>query len=116
MVQALRTEAAILNGASQSGIVDCSWGMIAAIHIPDSWTAANITFLVAESADGDFSAAYDSDGNELTVTVGGADRTILIAPQAFAGARFLKLRSGTAAAAVNQGADRTLILTMVPYT
>lgn len=107
------TTATIANGASLSGAIDLSAGRLARIAIPASWTTANLTFQT--SADNvTFNDLYDSYGTEYTATVGGASRAIIIPLADFIGVRYLKIRSGTTGTPVNQGADRTLTLVLVP--
>jgi hypothetical protein len=77
-----------------------------AIVMPAAWTAASITFQA--SVDGaTFYDVYDTDGTEYTATVG-ASQYVALNPEKFFGAIYLKVRSGTTSAAVNQGAERTI--------
>lgn len=110
--QVVTTTATIANGASLSGAIDLSTGKLARIAMPASWTAANLTFQA--SYDGaTYNDLYDQNGTEYTVTAA-ASRSILVPFADFIGIRYLKIRSGTSGAAVNQGADRTLNLVLVP--
>jgi hypothetical protein len=102
-------EAKIANGTSLSGVVVLRDYLLAAIIIPASWTAANLTFQAAEKEDGTFSDVYDSAGVEKVVTAA-AGHAIILNPADFAGFGFIKIRSGASAAPVNQGADRNLKL------
>lgn len=107
------TNTKIASGASQSGVVDLIGFLLAGIQMPTTWTAADITFLA--SLDGvTYQPVYNTDGDEYTIASAAAQasRFIAIDPRDFAGVRYLKIRSGTAAAAVNQGADRTLGLAL----
>lgn len=101
----------IANGASLSSEVDLGGYALTAIQMPTAWTAASLTFQAATASGGTFQDVYDDLGNEITVQAA-ASRCIGI--DAVAGAlaplRFIKIRSGTSATPVNQGADRTLIL------
>lgn len=100
----------IANGQSLSPAFSLGGSMPAAILMPAAWTAAALTMQV--SFDGTtFVDVYDDSGNELSVTTD-ANRLVLFdnLAQLMAlglGAQF-KLRSGTSAAPVNQGAARTL--------
>ena len=77
-----------------------------AILMPSAWTTAGLTFQV--SVDGTtFFNLYDDSGAEVSVSTA-ANRAVYIPAAYFWGMRFLKVRSGTAAAPVNQGAARTL--------
>lgn len=107
------TGAKILSGASLSGSIDLIGFLLAGIQMPTGWTAASITFQA--SVDGTtFQDVYDTEGNEYTIASAGAaaSRFIALDPRDFAGVRFLKIRSGSSAAAVNQGADRTFGLAL----
>lgn len=106
----------IANGASLSGNITSSlWPqeglgnlIVYAIDMPAAWTAANITLQIA-SADGTFRDVYDSSGNEITITAA-ASRRIVVPPNTYISGGAMRLRSGTAAAPVNQGADRTILV------
>jgi hypothetical protein len=100
------TTVTIANGASQSSEIALGENSLVAIIIPAGWTAADITAL--GSADGDtYYDLYDTDGNEVTVQAD-ESRSIVLDPAEWTGLKFIKLRSGTTALAVNQGAARTL--------
>lgn len=110
----MRTEvggATIANGASQSSVVDLHAVDLLAIQMPAAWTAANLTFL--GSADNvTFDPVKDSGGTEITVTAAASTYIVLsdVLQPELKGVRYLKIRSGTAGAPVNQGAARTLVL------
>lgn len=99
--------ATIANGASLSDTVDCGEGLFpVALIIPGAWTPADITFQA--SIDGtNFSNLYDEDANEITVTAN-TSRFIVLTPSEWVGVRYLKIRSGSAAAPINQTAERTI--------
>lgn len=102
----------IASAASLSGAVDLGSSRLARIAMPATWTAANLTFSV--SYDGTtFSNLYDAAGVEYTVQAA-ASREIIVPLTDFIGVQRMKVRSGTAAAAVVQGGDRTLNLVLVP--
>lgn len=101
----------IASGASLSAEIDLRGRLLTEIQMPGAWTAANLTFTDAYASGGSFGAMYDDAGTEYTV-VAAASRNITVNPNAFR-KPFLKVRSGTASAAVNQGADRTLTLLFV---
>lgn len=93
---------------SLSGAVAVGDGVFTGIVMPAAWTAAVLTFQA--SFDGTtFYNLYDEAGGEYTIAAD-ASRYITVPAGDFAGVRFLKVRSGTAAAAVNQAAARTLSL------
>jgi hypothetical protein len=104
--------ATIANGESLSSAVDLQDGRAARIDMPSAWTAADLTFQV--SPDGNtYTDLYEADGTEYTVTAA-ASRSIILPIADFLGIRYLKVRSGTSAAAVNQGAARNLTIQAVP--
>ena len=110
----------IANGASLSstggdgnaGIIDLRNKSLVGIQMPSAWTAANLTFQGSMDDGVTFANLYDDTGAERTVTAA-VDRAITLDPAKFMGLTHLKVRSGTGAAAVNQGAARTLLYTAV---
>jgi hypothetical protein len=102
--------ATIANGASLSGELDIKDFVNGAIRMPSSWTAANLTFQGSEETGGTFEDIYDDSGNEATVTAA-ASRCLLL-PAAVMAWRYIKIRSGTSATPVNQGAERSLVLVL----
>lgn len=107
-VAAVQT-AVIANAASLSGEIDLGGVKEFAIVMPAAWTAANLTFQSASVSGGTLQDVYDDVGTEVTVTAA-AGRTIGVSKAALNGLRFLKIRSGTAAVPVAQGAERTLTI------
>lgn len=104
----IELQSTIANGQSLSNAVDIGNKTLLGIVIPSSWTAANLTFQV--STDGiTYNDVYDNLGTEKNVTAA-ASRYIIIDPVDFIGAKYIKVRSGTAASAVNQGAERIVKL------
>jgi len=103
----------ILNGASLTEEVDLGAAASASVIMPTAWTAANITIVVYRPGVQDYVSVYKDDGTEYVLTAA-VDRAITLdaAIFAIAGSRKIKLRSGTEATPVNQGADRTLFLTI----
>jgi hypothetical protein len=98
----------IANGASLSGAMDLGERTLVGIVMPSAWTAASLTFQV--SVDGTtYGNLYSAGGTEESATVG-VSQVIRLASDSFLGARYVKIRSGTAGAPVNQGAARTIIL------
>lgn len=104
--------ATIASGQSLSGIVDLGGHALVAIRMPAAWTAAVLTFQASDDDDDAFTDVYAADGIEVTAQAA-ASRWIAIAPPDFVSARYLKVRSGTAAAPVNQAAERVLRLVTV---
>lgn len=98
--------ATIANGASLSDAVDAGILRLFAIQMPGSWTAADLT--LQASADGStYGNVYDEADTEVVVEAD-ASRFIILDPAKFLGMRYIKLRSGTAGSAVNQGAERLI--------
>lgn len=101
-------QATIANGASLSNGVLLASGVLVAIQMPAAWTAAVLTF--QGSVDGtNWCDLYDDGGNEYSATVAASHHVNLDA-SIFMSAPYVKVRSGTGGAAVNQGADRLLTL------
>lgn len=102
----------IANGAAISGNVELTAPMFG-IDMPAAWTAADLTFQV--SADGGtYSDLYDELGVETNVKAAASRAIRFTNPGQWLGVRFLRIRSGTAAAPVNQGGARVLTLRLVP--
>ena len=116
-VMAATVTATIANGASLSSAVNIpktspqsTNPRSVAIIMPAAWTTANLTFFV--SADGvNYTELYDGQGNEYTV-VAAASRYILLDPAVFTNITNFEIQSGTTGSPVNQGAARTLTVTV----
>lgn len=113
------TAVTIANNASLSSAVDISDYMLCGLIVPSTWTSADLTFAAAVHpgyGDAAFSTytyypMHDATGAELTIVNGAnTSRFYTLSPTAFSGVRFLKVRSGTSSAAVNQGGARTILL------
>lgn len=105
--------AVIASGQSLSGALDFGALVLSRIDMPAEWTAAALTFQV--SADGvTYVNLYDESGNEVTVASAAvvASRGIALSWINYGSIRYLKVRSGTSALPVAQGADRTLTLVL----
>lgn len=112
LVEALTKAVVIPNGATGlSAEVDLEDYVLLKIHMPAAWQAAVLTMMAAPVSGGTFYSLYDDQGNEVTIQAA-ASRCIGVdvAAGAIAGLRYVKFRSGTAALAVDQTADRTLTL------
>lgn len=110
--QSTPVTATIAASGSLSGEVDTGGRRLAGIVMPAAWTAAVITFQAAakSTADGGtYRDLYDDLGNEVQVQAA-ASRSIGLDALAYALApfRFLKVRSGTGASAVNQAVQADL--------
>lgn len=96
---------AIPNGTSISSAFQLNGGHVEGIYVA-GWTAAGMSFEVSE--DGSvFVPLVDALGVEMTLTVV-ANRAIAVPLAALRGWNWLRVRSGTSAVPVNQGADRLL--------
>tara|TARA_Y100000310_G_scaffold339965_1_gene434300 strand:+ start:570 stop:938 length:369 start_codon:yes stop_codon:yes gene_type:complete len=98
--------------AGQSSEIDLQGFALEAILFPAGWTAAAITFLGSNVSGGTFCDVYDSGGTELNLTVAASRMIGLTATHkaVLKALRFVKMRSGTTATPVAQGATRTLTL------
>jgi hypothetical protein len=102
-------EVTIASGASLSPEFNTRGFVPVSIRMPATWTAANLTFAGSEITAGTFADMYDDAGTEYTV-VAAASRKIVLNPAAFCSFQFMKIRSGTAGAAVAQGGARILVV------
>lgn len=97
----------IHNGDSVSGAIELRKDQgITGLSMPAAWTAASIQ-LEASLDGGTWLPMYDADGNAIVITTA-ASIWVTLLEAATAGARYVRLRSGTSAVPVNQGADRTI--------
>jgi len=93
-----------------SAAVDLKGRTPVAIQMPADWVAADLTFQVSLDGGTTFYNLYDEDGTEVTVTAD-ADQVIALTTLAnFWHGGQMKIRSGTAALAVDQTASRTLVM------
>jgi len=96
---------------SLSSALDLLGCELVAIAMPAAWTAAGLTF--QGSSDGTtYYNVYDDAANELGVTAAASQYIVFDTntKDNFRGIRWIIVRSGTAAAAVNQLAARTITL------
>ena len=105
--------ASIANATALSAAVDLGAQRLHRIVLPAAWTAGAISF--QSSFDGSsWADLYDANGEvTLAAAVVAASRAIVVDAAAFLGIRYLKVRSGTTAAPVNQAAQRDLTLVTV---
>jgi len=92
-------------GQSLSDALDCSAGRIIKITMPGDWTFAPITFQTSSDGVG-FNDIMKPDGREVACTV--FEGTAIIGMELVTG--FLKIRSGTRDAPVQQEAIRTFAI------
>lgn len=101
----------ILSGASLSDAVFLQNDSPCQIEMPGTWTAASLSF--ETSFDGTTYTPANTVSSalamvEYSITGPAASKTITLDPAVFCASRYIKIRSGTSAAPVNQGADRSL--------
>lgn len=101
----------IASGQSLSGTITLT-GEVTAILMPAAWTSAVLSFQA--SIDGtNFFNMFTEGGSELTVIAGASQFVTLSNTNGFRGVRSIRIRSGTSAAPVNQGAARTMTVRTV---
>ncbi len=101
----------IAAGESLSDTIFTGGLPVCAIQMPAGWDAAALTFQAAGDLAASVANVYDKEGTELSATVA-ASRFIQLDPALLAGAKYLKIRSGTAGTAVNQTAERKLVVVL----
>jgi hypothetical protein len=95
----------IANGASLSDAIEVGQSVVGGLQVPAIDSAA-LTF--QGSHDGvTYQNCHDSAGAEITIPASAGARFVT-APAALNGVPFLKVRTGTAAAPVNQTAQRQI--------
>lgn len=105
----------IAGGASLSGAIDLQRYRLRGVIVPTAWVAANLTFQ-ASVDDKTYLELVDDTGSAVTVTGTAGSFSALKEATAnlFAGVRYLKVRSGTSGAAVNQSGNTPIILIVEP--
>jgi len=112
----MATTLIIPNGTAISNSVKLGGAGISGIFMPAVWSAAGLGFSVSQD-DVTYFGLFDEAGAEISLVVAAATYVQLTNLSRFAGFSadlFLKVRSGTIAVPVNQGAARTLLLTTTP--
>lgn len=105
------TTVTIANGESLSGAIDLGGRKLAGIVMPASWTAAALTFQASPDGVNYFNVYDNATERSLTVA---ASYYSALTPSSWTSIRWVKLRSGTAGSAVNQGGARVLTLVVQP--
>lgn len=103
----------IADSASQpTDGVDLGDETLCGVIVPSTWSTAAISFLAATTLTGTYYPLYSASGAEVVTgsITGGTAVWVALDPADFAGVRYLKVRSGTSAAAVNQSGGDTLTL------
>jgi len=105
------TTATIASGASLSAEIDGRGMRLVKIFMPTAWTSADMTFAEAEASGGTFDPLYTDASSPAEVTVPvAASRTIVVGTNrdSLNAMGYFKIRSGTAAIAVNQQGARVI--------
>lgn len=102
--------ATIANAGSLSPAVAVH-GALVGIIMPAAWTAANLTFQAGMTSGGPFYDVYD-DGTERAILSANivTGRMVALNLGLWLPVNYIKLRSGTSAVPVPQGADRVFTL------
>ena len=100
--------AVIANGTDTSTLVALLDGLMVGIQTPATLTSTSFTFVVCGTPDGTFVPLFDSEGNQVSITVAGSRGYTLTTAEADAIAPwpFAKLVGDQ-----NEAAERTLLVT-----
>lgn len=107
------THAKIASGTSLTGEIDLRGRRLVGIQFPSAWTAADCSLQIAAAPGGAYGEVfYDTgDGTGTVMAVDASASKATMIPSAVAPCNcMLKVRSGPSGAAVNQLADRDLVL------
>lgn len=96
----------IAAGASLSGAAVLEGASVVGVVTDAAWDAAAVSFAV--SVDGTTYVPLRYQGVEFSEAAPGASQYVALNPSVFAGVQYVKVRSGTSGAAVNQ-ADATVV-------
>lgn len=99
----------IASGASLSEAIHVGNLSLVGVYTPSPWTSADVTFQVSHD-NVTWYEMRDVNGNYYTLPTVGGGAYRPVAPADFIGPRWLKVRSGTLAAPVNQGGARVIPL------
>ena len=101
----------IAESASLSSAADVGEFVITAVSLPSSWDAAPLTFQTSTDGTVWKELYFESGGAPYQTASAEASQHVPVpSDHEFKGVRFVKVRSGTAAAAVVQTAARTVVL------
>jgi hypothetical protein len=105
--------ATIANGESLSNVINVDGFKYFRFYMPSSWTAANLTFKESYASDKDYQDMYDDASTEVNIPVS-TSRVVVADVNALklAGAKYIKLRSGTTGTPVNQAAERKIYIVL----
>lgn len=102
-------KATIASGQTTSGEIDLKGGAMVGIITPSALTSTTMTFTASDKEGGTFVPVYDSEGNQINITVAASQAIALTGVDADALAPWsvIKLVGGSA-----EGADRTIYVKM----
>jgi len=110
IIGAKELTATIANGASLSDAVELKGHSVLRIAMPAAWTAADLTFQISDDAGTTFRNVYWDWGPEMVIDAG-ISMTIELSPFVqLTHIDQIKVRAGTAAVPVAQGAARLIVL------
>jgi hypothetical protein len=101
--------ATVLSGTSLSAAAPLNQMVVVGIVMPATWTAADLTFQVSSDGGATFHELYTSAGTPVQYQSTAAVQ-FGVDGRLWGGIDQVKVRSGTAGVAVNQGADRAITL------
>lgn len=100
------------SGEALSNAINVDGMSVLGVRTEGSWTAAGIGFKTAPTEGGTYKEATDSTDALLEIAVADlANASYSLNPNASLGWSWVKVWSQTGGVNVNQGADRTLVLT-----
>lgn len=103
----------IANGASLSDAEDLGGFTLVGVITDSAWDTNSMSFLSATTLDGTYLPVKSlTTGSEFTAPGIAASGWYGADPADFASVRYLKVRSGTSAAAVNQSGDTVVTLVL----
>ena len=109
---AIRRTIVISAGESISTVLDKSHYSYMAISLPSDWTTAAITFLACDTIDGTFQqVVHSTDASEVNIPSVAASKFIVLDTEfleAIIAIPYLRIRSGTLNAPVNQVAEANI--------
>ena len=97
----------ITNGTSLSGPVKLGDKTPCGVIMPAAWTAAALTFQVSFDNGATWLEYFDAKAGSAQIAVA-AGQYVAVDPTMFRGVNMMKLRSGTSASPVNQGAGAAI--------
>ncbi len=116
----LFVDAVVPGGQNLSAAVNLRGYVLKGLMFPSDWTTADVSFQAARAESGEYLDVYGDNDQAVVVDVSGSSRYVVLSgyvgtanrgwAEALAGVDFLKVRSGTPAAPVNQVGNKTVTL------